>query len=88
MDFNINEIVLAKLTDHGRAVHASDHAIFWAQHGKPAMEYRPPKEDAEGWSRWQMWDLMRSFGQHTGLAMPPCFETTIRIPEPATHPKD
>lgn len=87
MRFNINEIVRVKLTDHGRAVHAADHAMFWASlassKGIKTPEYQPPKEDADGWSKWQLWDLMGTFGAHTGLCRVPCFETTIEIVVPA-----
>ena len=84
---NINESVRVKLTDHGRAVHAADHAMFWASiaPGKDikATGYSPPREDADGWSKWQLWALMETVGAHTGLCKPPCFETIIEIVEPA-----
>ena len=47
-------------------------------------DYIPPKEDTEGWSTWQLWDLMQRFGQHFYLQNTPAqmpFETTIEIIE-------
>ena len=85
MEFNINEKVRVKLTDHGRAVHADDHAAFWANTRLPLKKcpaYTPPKEDAEGWSEWQLWILMEAFGPHIHMGFPNCFETTIEIVTP------
>lgn len=81
MKFNINEFVRVRLTDHGRAVHAANHAVFWAQAGRPGIPYTPPKEDAEGWSEWQMWSLMSAFGNHMHLGCKNVFETEIEIVE-------
>ena len=80
MEFNVNEKVRVKLTDHGRTVHAADHALFWAGTTLPPEKrpaYMPPKEDAEGWSEWQLWTLMEAFGKHTHMGCKNCFETTI-----------
>jgi hypothetical protein len=79
MDFNVNDDVLVKLTDHGQAVHAADHAASWSRIGR-YIPYTPPQEDAQGWSRWQLLALMKSFGAHMGAGEPPCFEATIRLP--------
>lgn len=58
---NLNDKVRVKLTDHGRAV-CQKH---WGE---------PPKEDADGWSTWQLWVLMQEFGQHMYLGCPSPFE--------------
>jgi hypothetical protein len=82
MDFNVNEYVHVRLTPHGRAVYEANHAMLLASMGIPhaKLPYRAPEEDAEGWSKWQLWELMREFGPHTGQALEPCFATVIRIP--------
>lgn len=81
MIFNVNDKVKVKLTPHGRAVHAADHITFWASIDgvitPPA--YAPPREDAEGWSEWQLWSLMAAFGQHMGPGNDLCFETDIYL---------
>ena len=82
MQFNINDRVRVKLTDHGRQLHRKAHEAFWSQPGLGSIrrsQYEAPKEDAEGWSVWQMWSLMETFGKHCGLAKPLPFETTIEI---------
>jgi hypothetical protein len=80
MRFNINDKVRVKLTDHGRAVMAANHAELLESLPKlPAFAL--PKEDADGWSEWQLWHLMSEFGQHMINGAPLCFEATIEIPE-------
>ena len=78
IDFNINHYVYVKLTDVGKKEHRRQYDELWK--GQPALySYRPPEEDAEGWSKWQMHDLMFTFGHLCiGFSNVP-FETTIRI---------
>lgn len=61
IDFNINEHVLVQLTDAGRKEHKRQHEELKEQ--VPLLgEYTPPKEDEGGWSKWQCWSLMNTFG--------------------------
>lgn len=80
MEFNINETVRVKLTPHGRKIHRQIYDDFWSRFPSPKNEYHPPLEDADGWSRWQLWCLMKEFGPHMGMTMEPCFDATIDIP--------
>ncbi len=73
MRFNVNGCVRVRLTDHGREVLRRDHEAFWREHGV-VRPYSPPAEDAEGYSRWQLWVLMEKLGQYQGVAMPLVFE--------------
>ena len=84
MDFNINDKVRVRLTTKGRAIHAKNHAAEFARvPGLSQWSYKPPTEDADGWSEWQMWRLMEQFGGHSVNGMPQCFElNTIRIVTP------
>lgn len=81
-EFNINNKVAVKLTPIGRDLHKKnwldEQAHIWGAGGS-GFEYRAPVEDDDGWSEWQMGDLMREFGKHcyNGCKVP--FETTIRI---------
>jgi hypothetical protein len=81
MDFNINGKVRVKLTDHGRKLLASNHAEFWAGVGREPYPYTPPKEDADGWSEWQLWCLMQELGRHIRMGSEAPFETTIQLQE-------
>lgn len=78
-EININEHVRVKLTELGRLMLERQHAEFWTSTRRARPAYKPPEEDAEGWSDWQLWCLMQNFGQHCGLGLPLPFETTIQV---------
>lgn len=78
MEFNINHYVSVKLTDEGKAEHERQHGEL--KEMVPSLsDYKSPAEDAEGWSKWQMWSLMNTFGHmlHNGGKVP--FDTTIKL---------
>ena len=76
--FNLNNKVRVRLTDHGRAALMTDHVLFWAKAGR-SMPYTPPKEDADGWSEWQLWRLMSALGNHIGVGLENVIETNIEL---------
>lgn len=80
-EFNVNEYVSVRLTDKGRAHHKADF-LHWTTEAKVKLPYRPPQEDADGWSKWQLHQLMHIFGEGTGVGQDLLFETTIRIHHP------
>ncbi len=78
MKLNINDSVKVKLNDHGREILKQQHELLF----KDIPRYRvfvPPREDEQGWSTWQMWDLMQSFGPHIRLGAEVPFETEIEL---------
>jgi hypothetical protein len=79
ISFNINDYVLVKLTDIGRRYLRDNHDNFMVRIGKSLFDYVPPKEDNEGWSRWQMWSLMQELGKHQRMGFEPPFELEIKI---------
>lgn len=68
MKRNINDYVLVRLTDVGKEILRK-------------KGFSLPKEDADGWSKWQLWSLMNTFGEYTQLGKDVPFETEIEIPE-------
>lgn len=81
-NFNINDYVYVRLTDYGRGIHRRAYdRLTKERDGKIPWMYKAPKEDSEGWSKWQMWELMNVFGDFMVLGFDPPFETTIRIEE-------
>lgn len=80
MRFDVNGFVKVRLTKKGHAIHHATHDLVM---GPLKYEHRfvPLVEDMEGWSEWQLWELMRVFGQYLyqGCEMP--FETFILIPD-------
>ena len=79
IDFNINQSVKVKLTDFGRKVYRDGQIEFWTSVGKPEQNPVARDEDAEGWSRWTMWELMRAFGSHMRICGKLVFETNIKV---------
>lgn len=41
--------------------------------------YIPPVEDSDGWSSWQLWNLMQELGPHIYIGCEIPFETTIEF---------
>lgn len=78
MNFNINHEVEVQLTPLGRRLLREKYN---AKRAWGAVEYQPPTEDAEGWSRWQLWELMAQLGPHMSMGMSLVIRTTIRIPD-------
>ena len=80
INFNINDYVYVKLTPYGKEIldkDSEDLARYW---NKPRDFFkRNIKEDEDGYSKWQLHNLMESFGKHcfNGCNLP--FETTIKI---------
>ena len=81
MRFNINSYVKVKLTDYGRKAHRQWHDNLYPHVTKEKRDewYHAPEEDADGWSRWQMWDLMQRVGWACGMGSGIPFETEIEI---------
>jgi len=81
VDFNVNGYVRVRLTDTGKQIHKAQKEAFMAMF--PAMgeryPYEPPKEDEDGWSTWQLWHLMQTFGADIHLGGNQPFETTIQF---------
>lgn len=69
---NINQIVRIKLTPHGRAYHAMQHAMFNMTTGRD-LKYARPVEDADGWSHWHLHEVMNQFGEQ-------CFNGNNELP--------
>ena len=79
MRFNINNYIKVRLTDSGREIHKQRHAALFTGYPAQKYPYQPPKEDADGWSRWQAWDFMATFGPYMGNGLDVPAETEIII---------
>jgi hypothetical protein len=77
--FNINGYIRVKLTKHGKKIHRDRHDELNALYPKCKLKYRKPTEDAEGWSEWQAWHLMQTFGPHIGMGLDQPFDTNVQI---------
>jgi hypothetical protein len=76
LPFNLNNCVRVKLTDEGRAYVAAKDAMFRASHGVLLVR---PVESADGWSEWQMWELMQTFGDDIFMGGPHYLDMNVLI---------
>lgn len=81
MKFNINDYVRVKLTPHGRFLLEKKHHEFYEKYRIANREYTPYKEDDNGWSTWQLWNLMNYLGEYITMGAELPFETNIEIVE-------
>lgn len=84
MEFNINKNVKVKLNSEGYRILEEFHQqrLRRLEEAIPEYEwrkYKPPETDNEGYSEFQMWQLMNIFGSHMGMGKKPPFELTIII---------
>lgn len=72
ISININETVKVKLNDHGRKILRSNHDQFVKDCPSYTHKYQEPKTDDDGYSRFQIHELMNAFGNHmvNGCKMP------------------
>ena len=57
LNFNLNQKVKVRLTSSGVEYLKKRHARLFTR------SYSPPKVDKQGYSTWQLWDLMGVFGE-------------------------
>jgi hypothetical protein len=74
--FNINDFVRVRLTDRGR-LHCRRRYDSLRRQYPSLPKYQAPKTDERGYSRWQLWDLMETFGAAIQHGAEPPFETEI-----------
>jgi|TARA_R110000822_G_scaffold236671_3_gene367259 hypothetical protein len=80
LEFNINHYVHVKLTKAGHKELKRQH-IELLHHLPQSLkdEYAPPKEDDEGFTKWQLWSLMNRFGHMLRMGGKAPFDTIIKI---------
>lgn len=81
MMFNVNNYVRVKLNDYGKGILFRQFEERHERFPKVFREFILPKEDSDGWSKWQMWDLMATFGGEIALGREVPFDTVIEILE-------
>jgi hypothetical protein len=84
--FNMNDYIRVKLTARGVAIHKQSHEkLMNAMRPNGAYEvpkwlaYEPPKLEADGYWREQLWQVMQLFGPHILVGMYSPIETEIII---------
>jgi|LGOV01.1.fsa_nt_gb hypothetical protein len=77
--FNVNHYVRVKLTEEGRRLLIKRHHDLMCAVSVEPWPYDPPKEDADGWSKWQTHNLMEALGSACVMGRPVPFETEIQF---------
>lgn len=83
--FNVNHYVRVKLTERGRAILRRQHEAIFAGLARD-YPYTEPEADAEGWTEFQLWDLMSRLGPDCRMGFGVPFETEILIVFPTSRP--
>lgn len=67
---NLNEVIKVKLTDLGKDIYYHQFDELNRRRGRIVIEPFFPKEDAEGYTKFQLWEFMEIYGKHIGMAQP------------------
>ncbi len=78
MKFNVNNYVRVRLTEVGKKILLKEYEEDKKFYPDLTYRYEP---DAEGFVKFQMWDLMQIFGVHMGNGCDIPFETNIELEE-------
>ncbi len=80
VNFNLNDTVRVRLTDHGRKVLREQRAALLGRLPEDLREsLLMVNEDAEGWSKWQLWQLMGELGRHMVMGRENVMEMNIEL---------
>lgn len=71
---NLNEVIKVKLTDLGKDIYYHQYDELNRRRGRIVCEPSFPKEDAEGYTKFQLWNFMELYGEHIGMAKPNVIE--------------
>lgn len=84
VDVNMNDMVQVKMTDYGWELYMEEInpiRVRFKSVPYTLESIKQEKEDAEGYSKWQLWTLFRHFGEHINLGARSPFGMDIRIVE-------
>ncbi len=67
---NLNEFIKVRLTDLGKDIYYHRYDMINAFAEKEVIKPKYPKEDENGYTKFQLWDFIALYGSHIGAAMP------------------
>ena len=80
--FNINDHVKVKLTDLGKDIYLHQYDRInkvYSNYSKTILTPSNPKVDKDGYTDFQLWELMQLYGQHLHMGTKLPFETEIML---------
>lgn len=67
---NLNEEVKVKLTDLGKEIYYHRYDDLNERAGREVIRPSFPKVDADGYTRFLLWDFINLYGNHIGMGFP------------------
>lgn len=71
---NLNEWIKVKLTDWGKEIYYHQYDRINQIAGKKICEPKFPKEDENGYTKFQLWCFIELYGEHMGITLPNVIE--------------
>lgn len=65
---NLNDVIKVRLTDLGKDIYYHQYDNLNRQAGREICEPKFPDVDEEGYTSFQLWDFIRLYGGHIGMA--------------------
>ena len=67
---NLNEVIKVRLTDLGKDIYYHRYDMINEFAKEEVIKPKYPKEDENGYTKFQFWDFIALYGSHIGIAMP------------------
>ena len=71
---NLNEFIDVRLTDMGKDIYFHQFDELNRMCGKAICQPTFPKENADGYTSFQLWHFMELYGEHIGMTKPNVIE--------------
>jgi len=71
---NLNEPIKVKLTDWGKEIYYHQYDRTNQIAGREICKPKFPKEDENGYTKFQLWYFIQLYGEHIGMALPNVIE--------------
>lgn len=84
-EFNINYMVKVRLTDYGKDIYYHQYDELNDKFNKQIIKPTLPKVDENGYTSFQLWNLMEIYGPYMRMASALPFETNILIEDKAVN---
>ena len=70
MKHNLNDTIKVKLTDYGKTIYRTYLETVNICYGKNVIKDTEPIVDADGYSKFQLWSFMNTFGAYIYIGNP------------------
>ena len=67
LKINLNEVVKVKLTGLGKDIYYHQFDELNRRYGRVVCKPSFPEEDAEGYTKFQLWNFIEIYGEHVGM---------------------